>query len=107
MDFVARYGGEEFVVLLPETDAHGAYAVASNIFKAIERLEIPHEKSSVANTYHHQFRHYRLIVVKTDIDKDALLGICGSGVISCQNSLDVTRFIISRSVQSIQISQMA
>ncbi|MFH7767412.1 GGDEF domain-containing protein [Acinetobacter sp. BSP-28] len=49
MDFVARYGGEEFVVLLPETDAHGAYAVASNIFKSIERLEIPHEKSSISD----------------------------------------------------------
>ena len=48
MDFVARYGGEEFVVLLPETDAHGAYAVSTNIFKAIERLEIPHEKSLVS-----------------------------------------------------------
>ena len=49
MDFVARYGGEEFVVLLPETDAHGAYAVASNIYKAIDRLEIPHIKSLVSN----------------------------------------------------------
>ena len=49
MDFVARYGGEEFVVLLPETDAHGAYAVASNIYKAIDRLEIPHAKSLVSN----------------------------------------------------------
>ncbi|UIP25958.1 GGDEF domain-containing protein [Acinetobacter towneri] len=47
MDFVARYGGEEFVVLLPETDAHGAYAVASNIFKAVERLAIPHSQSLV------------------------------------------------------------
>jgi diguanylate cyclase (GGDEF)-like protein len=49
MDFVARYGGEEFVVLLPETDAHGAYAVASNIYKAIDRLEIPHAKSTVSS----------------------------------------------------------
>lgn len=49
MDFVARYGGEEFVVLLPETDAHGAYAVASDIYKAIDRLEIPHAKSLVSN----------------------------------------------------------
>ena len=48
MDFVARYGGEEFVVLLPETDAHGAYAVASNIFKAVERLAIPHSQSLVS-----------------------------------------------------------
>ncbi|MCU4415131.1 GGDEF domain-containing protein [Acinetobacter sp. WU_MDCI_Axc73] len=48
MDFVARYGGEEFVVLLPETDAQGAYAVASNIYRSIERLEIQHEKSQVS-----------------------------------------------------------
>ncbi|AXY59568.1 GGDEF domain-containing protein [Acinetobacter sp. WCHAc010052] len=48
MDFVARYGGEEFVVLLPETDAHGAYAVASNIYKGIDRLAIPHAKSLVS-----------------------------------------------------------
>ena len=38
------------MVLLPETDAHGAYAVASNIYKAIDRLEIPHIKSLVS--YH-------------------------------------------------------
>ena len=49
MDFVARYGGEEFVVLLPETDANGAYAVASNIYNAIDRLEIPHAKSVVSH----------------------------------------------------------
>ena len=49
MDFVARYGGEEFVVLLPETDANGAYAVASNIFKAVERLAIPHSQSLVSS----------------------------------------------------------
>ncbi|NOZ96977.1 MAG: GGDEF domain-containing protein, partial [Gammaproteobacteria bacterium] len=49
MDFVARYGGEEFVVLLPETDAQGAYAVASNIYKSIEKLEILHEKSLISD----------------------------------------------------------
>lgn len=49
MDFIARYGGEEFVVLLPETPAQGAYAVATNIYRAIDRLMIPHEKSLVAN----------------------------------------------------------
>ncbi|QER40043.1 diguanylate cyclase [Acinetobacter suaedae] len=49
MDFIARYGGEEFVVLLPETPAQGAYAVATNIYRAIERLMIPHEKSLVSN----------------------------------------------------------
>ncbi|RPE30588.1 diguanylate cyclase (GGDEF)-like protein [Acinetobacter sp. BIGb0102] len=49
MDFVARYGGEEFVVLLPETSAQGAYAVATNIYRAIDRLMIPHHKSTVSH----------------------------------------------------------
>ncbi|OEY96092.1 diguanylate cyclase [Acinetobacter proteolyticus] len=49
MDFIARYGGEEFVVLLPETSAQGAYAVATNIYRAIDRLMIPHDKSLVSN----------------------------------------------------------
>lgn len=48
-DFVARYGGEEFVVLLPETDANGAYAVANNIYRSIERLQIAHAASLVAD----------------------------------------------------------
>ena len=48
-DFVARYGGEEFVVLLPETDANGAYAVANNIYRSIERLQIPHAASLVVD----------------------------------------------------------
>ena len=30
-DWIARYGGEEFVIVLPETDAHGAVAVAQRI----------------------------------------------------------------------------
>ncbi len=37
VDTVARYGGEEFSVILPETSAHGAYAVAEKIRRAIER----------------------------------------------------------------------
>lgn len=49
MDFVARYGGEEFVVLLPETSAQGAYAVATNIYRAIDRLMIPHQKSMISH----------------------------------------------------------
>ncbi|NUF52389.1 GGDEF domain-containing protein, partial [Acinetobacter seifertii] len=48
VDFVARYGGEEFIVLLPETPAQGAYSVAANIYKAIERQAIPHAASLVS-----------------------------------------------------------
>ena len=35
VDVVARYGGEEFSVLLPETDAAGAYSVAEKVREAI------------------------------------------------------------------------
>jgi diguanylate cyclase (GGDEF)-like protein len=35
LDWVARYGGEEFVLVLPETDATGAYAVAERLRNAI------------------------------------------------------------------------
>jgi diguanylate cyclase (GGDEF)-like protein len=38
MDVAARYGGEEFVVVLPETDAEGAYAVAERIRAGVEEL---------------------------------------------------------------------
>jgi diguanylate cyclase (GGDEF)-like protein len=38
MDVAARYGGEEFVVVLPETDAEGAAAVAERIRAGVESL---------------------------------------------------------------------
>lgn len=46
-DLFARYGGEEFVVVLPHTDANGAYIVAERIRTAVYQLQIPHQNSSV------------------------------------------------------------
>ena len=48
IDLLARYGGEEFVVMLPNTDARGAYKVALGICKAVADLGIPHATSAVA-----------------------------------------------------------
>ena len=48
-DFVARYGGEEFVYVLPYTDEHGAYVMASRALEKIAERNIPHEKSEVAS----------------------------------------------------------
>lgn len=47
-DLAARYGGEEFAIILPETDAQGAVALAEQIRTGIAGLDIPHVASSVA-----------------------------------------------------------
>jgi diguanylate cyclase (GGDEF)-like protein len=44
-DLTARYGGEEVGILLPNTDLHGAQAVAERIRQAVEQLRMPHNGS--------------------------------------------------------------
>lgn len=47
-DLVARYGGEEFAVILPNTNAAGAIAVAKTIQNNISALQLPHPNSPVS-----------------------------------------------------------
>lgn len=49
-DAVARYGGEELALILPETDADGARAVAERIRKAVEAAQHPTEQGAVRVT---------------------------------------------------------
>lgn len=44
-DNAARYGGEEFVMILPDTDAQAARAIAETIRRAIAAQQIEHIKS--------------------------------------------------------------
>lgn len=44
-DYCARWGGEEFVVLLPDTGADGALAVAQHLHHTLEELAHSHEAS--------------------------------------------------------------
>ena len=46
-DFVARYGGEEFAVVLPNTSAEGAIAVARTICDRLFSLQLPHARSPI------------------------------------------------------------
>jgi len=45
VDVVARYGGEEFSVILPETDAAGAFVVAEKVREGISRHTFGEEMS--------------------------------------------------------------
>lgn len=44
-DFAARVGGEEFFVVLPETEADGAFSVATNIENSLRQQGLPHARS--------------------------------------------------------------
>ncbi|WP_454743633.1 sensor domain-containing diguanylate cyclase [Cupriavidus necator] len=45
-DFAGRYGGEEFAILLPNTDAAGASAIAETIRAAVQKLHIENADSA-------------------------------------------------------------
>ena len=47
-DIVARYGGEKFVIILPDTDSHGAAVLVGHIGEAVLRLGLPHAEFDVS-----------------------------------------------------------
>ncbi len=49
-DLAARYGGEEFALVLPQTDASGALAVAERCAKAIQATAIPYGGEIISTT---------------------------------------------------------
>jgi diguanylate cyclase (GGDEF)-like protein len=49
-DIVARYGGEEIALILPETDASGAQAIAERIRRAAAAVAHPSEQGAIQVT---------------------------------------------------------
>lgn len=47
-DLVARHGPHELVVMMPETDRHGAAQAAHRVVESIAGLQLPHPDSGVA-----------------------------------------------------------
>ncbi|WP_017316048.1 response regulator [Mastigocladopsis repens] len=47
-DIIARYGAEEFAIVLPKTDAEGAFEVAQTIRASVKALHILHAASKVS-----------------------------------------------------------
>jgi diguanylate cyclase (GGDEF)-like protein/PAS domain S-box-containing protein len=50
VDLVARYGGEEFMIVLPDTSAFAAVAMAEAMRKNILNLNVEHKSSPVASS---------------------------------------------------------
>ena len=48
-DLVARYGGEEFAIVLPDTEAPLAHALARKICAAVQAQALPHARSDTAS----------------------------------------------------------
>lgn len=46
-DLICRFGGEEFVILLPETDQHGAFRLAEQIRSVALGQTIPYQDKSI------------------------------------------------------------
>jgi diguanylate cyclase (GGDEF)-like protein len=67
-DFAARWGGEEFIVLLPNTDAHGALKIAESIRAHVEELEIAISENVVARVTISIGGHTQIPVPNSSID---------------------------------------
>jgi diguanylate cyclase (GGDEF)-like protein len=49
-DVLGRWGGEEFLLVLPRTDAHGAFAIAARLRDVLESLRVAHAGRTISTT---------------------------------------------------------
>lgn len=82
-DSVSRYGGEEFLVMLPNTGAEGALAVAERLRERVMALNIAHETSPIGGV---------LTISLGVMTWDSPIHVC-----SIQSNNDIAADLISRS----------
>ena len=82
-DSVSRYGGEEFLVILPDTSAEGALAVAERLRERVMALEIVHETNPIGSV---------LTISLGVMTWDSPLSVC-----SIQSVADIAAELISSS----------
>ena len=80
-DSVSRYGGEEFLVILPDTSAEGALAVAERLRERVMALEIVHETNPIGSV---------LTISLGVMSWDSPLSVC-----SIQSTADIATELIS------------
>lgn len=87
-------GARNLWCFLPETSAQGAYAVATNIYRAIDRQMIQHEKSLVSN---HVTISLGITVFNGNpkISQDSVIHTADKALYIERNNLDVIRFTIN------------
>ena len=71
-DFLARYGGEEFILVLPNTDADGAFHLAEAIRRDVVRQKIAHTASRI-NRYLTMSLGISCIIPRQNIDPESLV----------------------------------
>lgn len=83
LDLVARYGGEEFGIILPKTNLEGGLKVASFMEKTLQKLNLPHQGSAIADRVTMSFGVAALFPTKNNIP-DMLLEVADRALYSAK-----------------------
>jgi two-component system cell cycle response regulator len=86
LDWVARYGGEEFVLVLPETDATGAYAVAERMRQTVAQKRFRIQEKGIRVTASWGIAGLDPHRLEENLSSDALLNEADRCLLSAKRS---------------------